>query len=398
MNFARKSTVMILLGLSLLLGACSAFNSPAAPTQTPAPPTPTPAPAIEDSGWELVWADEFEGDTLNQENWLFDTGAGGWGNNEWQFYTERPENLRLEDGYLVIEAREEDYRGSDYTSARIKTQALQSWTYGRVEARLELPTGQGVWSAFWMLGEDFPTKGWPDCGEIDIMENIGESRMVYGTIHGPGYSGGNGIGSPFTVDGGPLSESFHTYAIEWSPGEISWYVDDALFNTITDTQVPGEWVYDHPFFIILNLAIGGEWPGYLDESTQFPQQYLVDYVRVYLDPKLSLEDLKGSVIHVADISVELAEVDEKWEGTVYVTVVDSNGNPVEGATIIAGWLDVVTGATKDAVTDQDGVAGPFVGQKISSSDEITFCISDVKKTSYDYDKDANITTCVFKSP
>jgi beta-glucanase (GH16 family) len=301
----------------------------------------------------------------------------------------------LEDGILVIEAREEDHRGSNYTSARIKTQYLQSWTYGRIEARMKLPTGQGVWSAFWMLGDDIVSAGWPKSGEIDIMENIGEARTVYGTVHGPGYFGGDGVGSPFSVSGAPLHEDFHLYAIEWSPGEIRWYVDDALSNIVTDEQVPGPWVYDHPFFILLNLAIGGVWPGYPDETTQFPQQLLVDYVRVYRDPTLSIEDLQSGVLHVADITMDLANVDESWEGTAYVTVVDQNGSPVEGVTVTAGWLGTVTGATKDGVTGEDGVAGPFVGTKTK---EISFCISDLSMSQYAYDKSANTKTCVFESP
>jgi beta-glucanase (GH16 family) len=266
-----------------------------------------------------------------------------------------------------------------------------------MEARMKLPTGQGVWSAFWMLGEDFPTSGWPDCGEIDIMENIGEPRTVYGTVHGPGYSGGGGIGDSFTADVS-LSEDFHTYAIEWEPGEIRWYLDDSLFNTITDTQVPGEWVYDHPFFLLLNLAIGGNWPGYPDETTQFPQQFVIDYVRVYRDSTLSIEDLQEGVLYADDITMTLEKDEEDWEGVAYVTVLDSNGDPVEGAMVAAGWLGVVTGATGEATTNEKGVAGPFVGQKTSFADEITFCIADIRKTSYTYDEDANTRTCIFDSP
>jgi len=365
---------------------------------TPIPPTSAPISETKSSKWILVWEDEFEGENLDPENWIVETGAGGWGNNEWQHYTDRPENVRLEDGLLIIEAREEDYRGSDYTSARLKTQSLHSWTYGRFEARMKLPTGQGIWSAFWMLGEDYPSRGWPDCGEIDIMENIGEPRTVYGTIHGPGYSGGQGIGKPFTVGGDPFFEGFHSYAIEWAPGEINWFVDGSLFNTITDKDVPGKWVYDHPFFLILNLAVGGNWPGYPNQTTEFPQEFVVDYVRVYRDPILSPEDLQGDIIHAAEITMDLIEKDGKWESRAFVTVVDSSGNPVEGVEVAAGWLGVVTGATKTVTTDEQGIAGPFTGQKTSFAEEITFCISDLYKTSYTYNEDQNRRTCAFAAP
>jgi beta-glucanase (GH16 family) len=258
--------------ITLLLMGCSTSSPPAS---VPAEPTPTVSP------WTLVWSDEFDGETLNTRNWLFDKGAGGWGNNEWQYYTDRPENVRIENGVLIIEARNEEYLAWKYTSARIKTHYLQSWTYGRIEARIKLPVGgKGIWPAFWMLGENIATARWPTCGEIDIMENIGNPTTVYGTVHGPGYAGGNAISKAFvsTVD---LSADFHIYAVEWEADEIRWYVDDQLYHTVRREQVPGEWVFNHPFFIILNLAVGGNWPGYPDETTIFPQQLQVDYVRVY---------------------------------------------------------------------------------------------------------------------
>jgi beta-glucanase (GH16 family) len=231
-----------------------------------------------------MWSDEFDGKTLNPSNWLFDKGAGGWGNNELQFYTNRPENARIEAGVLVIEARKEEYLAWEYTSARIKTHYLHAWMYGRIEARMQLPAGgKGIWPAFWMLGENIATARWPNCGEIDIMENIGNPTMVYGSVHGPGYSGGNAITKPF-VSSQPLSDDFHIYAVEWEPDAIRWYVDDQLYHTLRRDQVPGEWVFNHPFFLILNLAIGGNWPGYPDETTVFPQQLRVDYVRVYQQP------------------------------------------------------------------------------------------------------------------
>ncbi len=383
-------SIFLLLIVSLL-ASCAA---PAAPVVEEAPAAPTTP-----ERWELIWSDEFDGNTINTENWLYDTGAGGWGNNELQNYTDRAENARLEDGMLVIEARQESYKASDYTSARLKTQMRQSWTYGRVEARMKLPTGQGIWSAFWMLGEDINTNGWPDCGEIDIMENIGEPKTVYGTIHGPGYSGANGIGSSYYSSAASFADDFHTYAIEWEPDQISWYVDDVLYNSISAEDVPGAWVYDHDFFIILNLAVGGQWPGSPDETTVFPQQLLVDYVRVYRDTELSEEDLQTKSIHIAEMTMEMNPVeDEKWQGTAYVTVVDKSGNPVEGAVVSAGWVGAISGATLEAKTDENGIAGPFIATKLISKDELNFCVSKVSKTLHEYNKDANVQTCIAKSP
>jgi len=281
--FLKSKSCLTLLLLELLLTACSKSKMEA---------SPTPVPEWERAGWELIWQDSFEGDTINPQNWVFDTGGLGWGNHERQYYTDRLENARIEDGVLIIEARQEKYLGNKYTSARMKTQYLQTWAYGRVESRMKLPTGQGVWSAFWMLGDNFDKVGWPRCGEIDIMENIGEPTTVYGTLHGPGYSGRDGIGSSYTPAGISLSEGFHVYVVEWAPGEIRWYLDDTLFQQITDNDVPGNWVYDHPFFIILNLAVGGNWPGYPDETTIFPQRLYVDYVRVYRKLSLTVEGLQ----------------------------------------------------------------------------------------------------------
>jgi Beta-glucanase/Beta-glucan synthetase len=215
--------------ITLLLMGCSS-STPAA--SVPAEPIPTASP------WILVWSDEFDGETLNSRNWLFDKGAGGWGNNEWQYYTDRPENVRIENGVLIIEARNEEYLAWKYTSARIKTHYLQSWTYGRIEARIKLPVGgKGVWPAFWMLGENVATARWPRCGEIDIMENIGNPTTVYGTVHGPGYAGNKAISKAF-VSPVDLSADFHIYAVEWEADEIRWYVDDQLYHTVRRDQVP----------------------------------------------------------------------------------------------------------------------------------------------------------------
>jgi len=230
----------------------------------------------------LVWSDEFAGTSIDRSKWAFDLGGGGWGNNEYEYYTDRTQNARVENGNLVIEAIKERYRNRSYTSARLKTQGLETFRYGRIEAKIWLPYGQGMWPAFWMLGDNFNTVGWPGCGEMDIMENIGrEPATVHGTLHGPGYSGVNGVGGFYTLGSGVFSTDYHVFAIEWFPDHIDWYVDTTLYMTKKQTDLPGTWVFDHPFFIILNLAVGGYWPGYPDQTTIFPQYMLVDYVRVY---------------------------------------------------------------------------------------------------------------------
>jgi beta-glucanase (GH16 family) len=244
-------------------------------------PTATPSGGFDGVFDTLVWSDEFAGPNINLNNWTYDIGGGGWGNNEYEYYTDRPENSRIENGMLVIEARAERMRGRNYTSARLKTQGLQTFTYGRIEARIQVPYGQGIWPAFWMLGSDITTVGWPNSGEIDIMEHIGrEPYNVYGTVHGPNYSGANGVGNFITLSQ-PVTNSFHEFAIEWTPTEIRWYLDNVQYHSVTPNTVPGAWVFNHDFFLILNVAVGGYWPGYPDATTVFPQRMTVDYVRVY---------------------------------------------------------------------------------------------------------------------
>jgi beta-glucanase (GH16 family) len=402
----RFLQIFILLGFFVGLSACSQVtpqpSATAAPTPTQIIPTPTlpeEVPALaEADGWQLVWQDEFDGDAIDPKNWSYDIGGGGWGNNEWEYYTNRSENAYLDDGKLIIEAREEKFQGRSYTSARLKTQGLQTFTYGRIEARMKLPSGKGIWPAFWMLGEDIYSKGWPACGEIDIMENIGNPNTTYGTLHGPGYSGGGGIVSSYTVQEQPLDEEFHVYAIEWEPAEIRWYLDDALFFKVINQSVPGEWVFDHPLFVILNLAVGGNWPGYPDESTPFPQQYIIDYVRVYNDPNLNLEDLGNGEVHIAEINMEIAEVESDKQATVYVTVIDQDEQPVENAIVTAGWLGVITGADKSATTNADGIAGPFTAKKSLISKEFSFCVVDISGGQYIYNKDLNTISCQALEP
>ena len=244
------------------------------------------------NNWVLTWSDEFngpDGSSPDNHKWNVQTGGSGWGNDELQYYTSRPQNVRQENGDLVIEARKESFVGPDgvrrnFTSARITTERLFSQKYGRFEARIQVPSGQGVWPAFWLLGTNVPETGWPECGEIDVMENVGrEPGVIHGTIHGPGYSGATPLTTAYTLSQGHFSDGFHIFTVEWEPGEIRFYVDGELFSTKRSADIPPgtHWVFDHPFFLILNLAVGGHLPGSPDASTSFPQRMLVDYVRVY---------------------------------------------------------------------------------------------------------------------
>jgi beta-glucanase (GH16 family) len=242
-------------------------------------------------GWRLSWSDEFNGangSAPDPAKWSYDTGGNN-ANNELESYTSRRANVQQKKGHLIIKARREDFTGTDgvarhYTSARLRTSGLFSQTYGRFEARIKLPLGKGIWPAFWMLGDDIDSVGWPKCGEIDIFENIGEPSISYSTLHGPGYSGAHGISAKYALpDGEAVDTGFHRYAVEWTPNDIKFFLDDKLVAERTPADLPAgtKWVYDHPFFIILNVAVGGAWPGDPDATTKFPQKMLVDYVRVY---------------------------------------------------------------------------------------------------------------------
>lgn len=233
----------------------------------------------------LVFQDEFDMDGApNSAYWSYNigTGSNGWGNNELQYYTDRPENIVVEDGMLKITARRELYMGSNYTSARILTKGKVEQKYGRIEARIKLPLGRGLWPAFWMLGANSDTVTWPQCGEIDIMEYLGSNpTTVLGTVHGPGYSAGESISKSYTLPNSRFDTDFHIFGIEWGEDYINYYIDDVLYNQITPEDVPGEWVFNQPFYIILNMAVGGNLPGSPNTETVFPQTMLVDYVRIY---------------------------------------------------------------------------------------------------------------------
>lgn len=243
-----------------------------------------------DKTWQLVWSDEFDEDHLNEERWSYQYGTGqeqgltGWGNNELQYYTDREENVYIEDGMLYIIAREENYEGMQYTSSRIRTKGKGDWLYGRIEVRAKLPEGQGIWPAIWMLPTNEDFGGWPKSGEIDIMEMVGhEPETVHGTVHfGPDWPNNQYTGTSYTLENGTFSEGFYTYSIEWEQNEIKWFVDGEEFFTVTPSDLtPHNYPFNAYFHLILNVAVGGNWPGNPDDTTKFPQQMVVDYIRIY---------------------------------------------------------------------------------------------------------------------
>ncbi|MHA2856125.1 MULTISPECIES: RICIN domain-containing protein [Paenibacillus] len=275
--------------------------------------------------WNLVWSDEFNGTSLNRSNWTpeIGTGSGGWGNNELQYYTDRAQNVQVTGGNLVITAQKESYGGMNYTSARIKTQDLKSFTYGKVEARIKLPSGQGLWPAFWMLGSNISTVGWPKSGEIDIMERVNLNPYVNGTVHWD--AGGH---AEFGRVSGNLDFSqFHVYSIEWDSKYIRWFVDGQQFNEFYIENGTGNTEeFQRPFFLLLNLAVGGNWPGSPNNSTPFPSQMLVDYVRVYQDTGASnvisdgiytiASKASGKVMDVVDVSTASGAKIQQWTNYV----------------------------------------------------------------------------------
>lgn len=312
--------------------------------------------AAQTSKWTLAWSDEFDGSSLDSSKWVFElgTGSNGWGNAEWEYYTDRPQNLTIENGMLVIHALKEEYGNNHYTSARIKTFGKFSQTYGRFEARIRIPYGQGIWPAFWMLGDDFSTTnvGWPKCGELDIMENIGkEPTIVHGTAHGPGYSGDKGIGASYSLPSNArFADDFHVYAIEWESSAVRWYVDGTLYKTLTPQDLPTSpnWVFNHAFHILLNVAVGGYWPGYPDATTVFPQTMQVDYVRVY-KAAAAAKPAVAAVVNGASFQPGIAP--GSWF-TVFGTNLASNSRPWRGDEIVDGALPTRLDGTQVTVNGQ----------------------------------------------
>jgi beta-glucanase (GH16 family) len=269
----------------------------------------------------VVFEDNFDGPAgapVDGSKWQLETGDNV-NNHERQYYTNSTRNAALDGrGNLIITARKENpgnfncwYGRCEYTSARLNTAGRFTQRYGHYEARIKVPRGQGMWPAFWMLGNDIGSVGWPNSGEIDIMENVGfEPGTVHGTLHGPGYSGADGIGAGYTLPGGQsFADGFHTFAVDWAPDRITWSVDGNVYQTRTPADLGGDrWVFDHPFFLILNLAVGGYWPGDPDGSTVFPNQLVIDYVRVTTGgdggqgPTGQITGLGGKCVDVAGAS------------------------------------------------------------------------------------------------
>jgi beta-glucanase (GH16 family) len=237
-------------------------------------------------GYELQWNDEFEGNSVNLSNWKFEIGNGcpnncGWGNNEKEYY--RKENTTVAEGVLKIEARAESFQGFPYTSSRLISERLQSFRYGRVDIRALLPKGQGLWPALWMLGSNIGSVGWPSCGEIDIMEMIGgqgRDNTVHGTIHWDNNGEHAKVGGSSSLPVGTFADEYHVFTILWDETSIKWLVNDRAYYSVSiEGESMGE--FHQPFFFILNVAVGGNWPGSPDNSTIFPQSMKVDYVRVF---------------------------------------------------------------------------------------------------------------------
>nr|WP_233518112.1 glycoside hydrolase family 16 protein [Streptomyces corynorhini] len=313
----------------------------AVPAAAAAPSDATPAAAA-----AVTFSDDFDGPAgaaVDGSKWQLETGDNGGNNRERQYYTSGNSNAALDgQGNLVITARKENpnnyqcwYGRCEYTSARLNTAGKFTSTYGHVEARMKLPRGQGMWPAFWMLGDDIGSVGWPNSGEIDIMENVGfEPGTVHGTLHGPGYSGGAGIGAGYTLPGGQaFADAFHTFSVDWAPDSVTWSVDGNVYQRRTPADLGGRnWVFNKPFFMILNFAVGGEWPGNPDGSSTFPQQLVVDYVRVTTSDSGS----GGSGGTITGLGGKCVDVDgaNAANGTA-VQLYDCNGTAAQKWTVAA---------------------------------------------------------------
>ncbi|ANN15024.1 1,3-beta-glucanase [Amycolatopsis orientalis] len=328
-------------------------------------PATAQAPASEAAVLAATFTDDFTGPAgagIDSSKWHFETGDNV-NNHERQWYTSGTNNAALDgQGNLVITAKKENpgnyncwYGRCEYTSARLATQGQFTQTYGRFEARMKLPRGQGMWPAFWMLGADIGSVGWPNSGEIDIMENVGfEPNTVHGTLHGPGYSGAGGIGAAY--NGPNFSDDFHTYAVDWAPNQIKWYVDGNLYQTRTPADLNGNrWVFDHPFYLILNLAVGGYWPGDPNSSTVFPQRLVVDYVHV---TSSGTAGNTGRITGIGGKCVDVAGANTANGTPIQIT--DCNGNAAQNWTVggdgtlraLGKCMDVSGGSTADGAPVQ----------------------------------------------
>ncbi|GHH65102.1 endo-1,3-beta-glucanase [Kitasatospora indigofera] len=316
-----------------------------------------------------TWNDDFDGAAgaaADPARWTQETGGSGYGNHELQYYTGGTGNAALDgQGHLVITARKNTdpglscwYGQCQYTSARLNTARTFTQAYGHFESRIKVPRGQGVWPAFWMLGNDLGTVGWPTSGEIDVMENVGaEPGTVHGTVHGPGYSGGGGIGAGYTLPNGQaFADDFHVFAVDWSPAAITWSVDGHAYQTRTPADVGGNrWVFDHPFFVILNLAVGGDWPGSPNGATAFPQTMTVDYVHT---TAWDSTGHSGRITGIGGMCVDVAGGTDADRTPVQLH--NCTGGPAQQWTVggdgtvraLGKCLDVAAGSTADGAAVQ----------------------------------------------
>ncbi|MFC9330687.1 ricin-type beta-trefoil lectin domain protein [Kitasatospora sp. NPDC057015] len=320
-----------------------------------------------------TWSDEFDGPAgraPDSAKWTLETGGSGNGNHELQYYTNRTDNAALDGrGNLVVTARPNSdsgltcwYGPCTYTSARLNTARTFTQAYGRFESRIKIPRGQGIWPAFWALGDDLGSAGWPNSGEIDVMENIGrEPGTVHGTIHGPGYSGAGGLGAAYTLpDGRAFADDFHVFAVDWSPTAITWSVDGVAYETRTPADAAGHtWVFGHPFFLVLNLAVGGDWPGSPDGSTSLPQTMTVDYVRASAWNNSSTAPARtGAIRGIGGMCADVAGASSADRTPVQLH--GCSGNPAQQWTVgtdgtvraLGKCLDVDGGSTADGAAVQ----------------------------------------------
>lgn len=272
-----KSESFLFICICILMSSCT--NSPV-----------DQPPVVDEDGYQVIWQDEFDTTQIDRKKWDFQLGTGseyglsGWGNNELQFYTNRSDNARIENGSLIIEARKETLQGQSYTSARLVTKGLENWTYGKFEARIKLPKTRGLWPAFWMLPEENTYGSWPASGEIDIMELVGHTpEIIFGTVHfGNNSNDRNYITGEYALDSGTFADDFHIFTVEWEAEQIRWKLNGVEYHSVTKSDlVPYRWPFDQPFYLLLNVAVGGNWPGNPDSSSIFPQRMVIDYVRVY---------------------------------------------------------------------------------------------------------------------
>jgi beta-glucanase (GH16 family) len=236
------------------------------------------------AGYKLAWSDEFDSNAVNTKNWKFESGAGGWGNNELEYYTGRPQNVFVSQGNLIIEARKENYNGSQYTSTRMNTAGMQEFTYGHIDIRAKLPVAKGLWPATWALGADIGTVPWPKCGEMDIMELVGSyPSRVTSTLHWADATGADSYkNNNYSLSSGDFSQQFHVFSADWRQDTVTFAVDGNPFITVTKADANGNnFPFNSPFFFIFNVAVGGNWPGSPDATTVFPQRMFVDYIRVF---------------------------------------------------------------------------------------------------------------------